>query len=94
MQSDRSGTPHSHREVHTTPQGIRGDSNGYGSWESTDGVETSRCMDNLVCRRRYSEDPEDATWQAVFEATRLQNCHGQGQITSEMQQYMKQRKGG
>jgi hypothetical protein len=39
-------------------------------------------------------DPEDATWQAVFEATRLQNCHGQGQITSEMQQYMKQRKGG
>ncbi len=51
MHGDRSGAPHSHQEVHITPQGIRSDLNGYGSGESTDGVETSRCTDSLVCWR-------------------------------------------
>jgi hypothetical protein len=54
MHSDRSGTPHSHQEVHIMPQGIWSDPNGYGSGESTDGVETSRCMDSLVCWLRNS----------------------------------------
>ena len=31
MHGDRSGAPHSHQEVHITPQRIRSDLNGYGS---------------------------------------------------------------
>jgi hypothetical protein len=54
MHSDRSGTTHSHQEVHITPQGIWSDLNRYGSGDSTDGVETIQFMINLVCWRRNS----------------------------------------
>jgi len=39
---------------------------------ATDGVETSRGMDSLVCQRRTQDDPEDATWKE--QSSELRGC--------------------
>jgi len=78
MHSERSGTPHSHQEVCITPQGTRmiltGMAQGSQPMVSKPvGVRTAWCVGVDT-----QADPEDATWQAAFEVTRLHcYCHGQ-----------------